>query len=84
MVDNSSFDGITEENPGYLELWLYVAGKTPVYFKTLANLKKLCKEYLKDRCRIMVIGLREHPEFEKDEDIFALPALIKKIRERVK
>jgi circadian clock protein KaiB len=68
-------------NPA-MEFWklrLYVAGQTPKSLLAFANLKRLCEERLKDRYTIEVIDLLEHPRLAKDDQILAIPTLVRRL-----
>jgi circadian clock protein KaiB len=61
------------------ELYLYVAGRTPKSITALDNLQRLCEKYLKNQCTIVVIDLVEHPQLARDDQILAVPALVRKM-----
>ncbi len=61
------------------ELRLYVAGQTARSLTAFANLKRICEEHLHGRYSIEVIDLVERPQLAADEQIFALPTLIRKL-----
>ncbi|HEY9707404.1 MAG TPA: circadian clock KaiB family protein [Oculatellaceae cyanobacterium] len=64
------------------EMWLlrlYVAGQTPKSITAFANLKKICEEYLKGQYRIEVIDLLENPQLAKQDQIVALPTLVRQL-----
>jgi circadian clock protein KaiB len=61
------------------ELRLYVAGQTPKSVTAFANLKKLCEEYLQGQYRIEIIDLLQHPELAKQDQILAIPTLVRKL-----
>jgi circadian clock protein KaiB len=61
------------------ELRLYVAGQTPKSVTAFANLKKLCEEYLHGQYRIEIIDLLQHPELAKQDQILAIPTLVRKL-----
>ena len=61
------------------ELRLYVAGQTPKSVKAFANLKKMCEEHLKGRYRITVVDLIENPKLAHDDQILAVPTLVRKL-----
>ena len=63
------------------ELRLYVAGQTPKSLNALDNLKKICEEHLAGRYRIEVIDLRENPRLAKEDQIVAIPTLVRKLPE---
>jgi circadian clock protein KaiB len=66
------------------ELRLYVAGKTNKSVTALANLKRLCEEYLKDQYVIEVIDLLVQPQLAEGDQIFAIPTLVKKVPEPIR
>ena len=76
-----------EKNSQPEEIWelrLYVAGQTPKSITAFVNLKKLCEEYLKGQYRIEVIDLLENPQLAKQDQIIALPTLVRKLPEPLK
>ncbi len=67
---------------GETKIWqlrLYVAGQTPKSVTAFANLKKLCEEYLHGQYRIEVIDLLQNPDLAKQDQIFAIPTLVRKL-----
>ena len=62
-------------------LRLFVAGLTPKSQKAIANIKKLCREYLEGRYDLEIIDIYQNPIFAKDGQIIAAPTLIKKFPE---
>ncbi|WP_013323583.1 circadian clock protein KaiB [Gloeothece verrucosa] len=66
------------------ELRLYVAGQTPKSVMAFANLKKICEEYLQGQYRIEVIDLLQHPQLARQDQIFAIPTLVKKLPPPIK
>ena len=65
-------------------LRLYVAGQTPKAIVAFANLKKICEDYLDGSYQIEVIDLLVNPSLAKDDQILALPTLVRKLPEPVK
>jgi circadian clock protein KaiB len=65
--------------PVVWNLQLYVAGQTPKSIRALTNLKVLCEEHLKGRYQIEVIDLRENPQLARDDQIVAVPTLVRKL-----
>lgn len=64
------------------EIWemrLYIAGKSAKSLLAIANLQKICEEFLNGRYQIEVIDLVEHPHIARKEQIIAVPTLIKKL-----
>jgi circadian clock protein KaiB len=66
------------------ELRLYVAGQTPNSVRAFANLKKLCDENLKGKCKIEVIDLLKNPQLAAGDQILAIPTLVRKLPEPLK
>ena len=66
------------------KLRLYVAGQTPKSLVAFANLKRLCEDHLKGRYTIEVIDLVGTPRLAKDDQILAIPTLVRKLPEPVR
>ncbi|MEP7306368.1 MAG: circadian clock KaiB family protein [Acidobacteriota bacterium] len=60
-------------------LRLYVAGQTPRSIRSIANIKRICEEYLRGRYVLDVIDLYQQPELAHDHQIVAVPTLIRKL-----
>lgn len=60
-------------------LRLYVAGQTPKCIAAFNNLKKICEEQLKGKYQIEVIDLIENPQLSRDDQILAVPTLVRKL-----
>ena len=63
---------------GSWDLHLYVAGKTPKARAALGNLKLICEEKLKGKYNINVIDLLKNPQIARDDQILAVPTLVRK------
>jgi circadian clock protein KaiB len=64
------------------EMWvlrLYVAGQTPKALTAFANLKKICEEQLEGKYSIEVIDLLINPQLGAEDQILALPTLVRKL-----
>jgi circadian clock protein KaiB len=73
------------QNP--IESWdlrLYVAGQTPKSLLALANLKRLCEEHLVGRYNLEIIDLLANPQQASDDQILAIPTLIRKLPEPIR
>ena len=69
------------------EAWrlrLYVAGQTPKSLEAFANLKRICEKHLEGQYRIEVNDLIETPQLAKDDQILAIPTLVRKLPEPVR
>jgi circadian clock protein KaiB len=65
-----------------LDIWklrLYVAGQTPKSLTAFTNLKRLCEERLQGRYVIEVIDLLKTPQLAEDDQILAIPTLVRKL-----
>jgi circadian clock protein KaiB len=60
-------------------LRLYVAGLTPRSAKAISRVKAICEEHLKGRCQLEIIDIYQKPTLARDEQIVAVPTLIKKL-----
>lgn len=60
-------------------LRLYVAGQSPKSAAAFDNLKRICEEQLRGRYRIEVIDLLKNPRLAKDDQILAIPTLVRKL-----
>ena len=67
------------KGPGKWILRLYVAGETERSLTAFANLKKICEEHLANRHAIEVIDLSKQPELAQNDQIVALPTLVRKL-----
>src|ERR1700733_2511187 len=77
-----SLKAIAEKNEPSPETWqlrLYVAGQTPRSIAAFANLKRLCEEHLSGQYNIEVVDLVKHPQLAADDQIVAIPTLVRKL-----
>ena len=63
----------------YYVLRLYIAGMTPQSMRAIANVKKICEEYLQGRYELEVVDLYQQPQLAQGEQIIAVPTLIRKL-----
>ncbi len=61
------------------EFYLYVAGQRPKSLKAVENLTRMCEEHLAGRYRIEVIDLLKNPKLAKEDEIVAIPTLVRKL-----
>ncbi|HXH73507.1 MAG TPA: circadian clock KaiB family protein [Bacteriovoracaceae bacterium] len=66
------------------ELCLYIAGNTPRSMVAFENLKTVCGKYLKGRYKIEVIDLLINPRLAKEDQILAIPTLVRKLPSPIK
>ena len=60
-------------------LKLYISGRTPRSKRAIANLRRICKEDLGGRYRMVITDVLEEPELADDQKILATPTLIKEL-----
>lgn len=60
-------------------LRLYVTGMTPRSSEAVTAIKALCEEHLQGRYDLQVIDIYQHPALARDEQIVAVPTLVKKL-----
>lgn len=59
-------------------LRLFVTGASPNSVRAISNLKELCEEYLQGKYSLEVIDVYQETAIAQQEQIVALPLLIKK------
>ena len=71
-------------HPDKWELRLYTAGQTPKSLAAIKNLKKVCEEHFAGRYEIEIVDLLKNPRLAKDDQIVAIPTLVRKLPEPVR
>ncbi|MGD0037769.1 MAG: circadian clock protein KaiB [Bacteroidota bacterium] len=64
------------------DIWilrLYIAGQTPKSIAAFNNLKLICEEQLKGKYHLEVIDLLKKPQLARDNQILAVPTLVRKL-----
>jgi circadian clock protein KaiB len=61
------------------QLRLYVAGQTVKSITALAHLRRICETHLAGRYQIEVIDLIENPKLAANDQILAVPTLVRKL-----
>jgi circadian clock protein KaiB len=59
-------------------LRLYVSGSTSKSALAVENIKRICEQYLKNQYDLEVIDIYQQPKLARDEQIVAVPTLIKR------
>ena len=77
-------DGQDRNPDEFWELRLYVAGQTSKSMTALTNLKKLCEQHLPGKHSIEVIDLGKKPELARQDQIVAIPTLVRKLPEPIR
>ncbi len=60
-------------------LRLYIAGQTRKAITAFENLKIICEEQLHGKYEIEVIDLLKNPQLSRDDQILAVPTLVRKL-----
>ena len=60
-------------------LRLYVSGSTLKSALAVDNIKRICEQHLKNRYDLEVIDIYQQPNLARDEQIVAVPTLIKRL-----
>jgi circadian clock protein KaiB len=60
-------------------LRLYVSRSTSKSKAAVDNIHRMCEEHLKGRYNLEVIDIHEHAQLARDEQIVAVPTLIKRL-----
>ena len=61
----------------YYELRLFITGASPNSVRAITNLKSICEEYFPGSYKLEIIDIYQQPLLAKNEQIIALPMLIK-------
>jgi circadian clock protein KaiB len=69
----------SDGSEGHWRLKLYVAGQTPRSVAAIANLRRICEENVAGRYTIEVVDLIDRPQLARDDQIFAIPTLVRQI-----
>ena len=70
------------EEPVTQETWelrLYVAGVTPKSAAAFKNLERICEQHMPGKFSIEVIDLLKNPERAKEDEIVAVPTLVRRL-----
>lgn len=59
------------------ELRLYVTGRSPRSLRAIENLRVACEQHLAGRYHIDVVDLLENPRLAADDQILAVPTLVR-------
>ncbi len=61
-----------------IDLELFVSGITPRSIRAIEILKDICKTHLEDRYTLKVIDIYREPQMAKENEVFAVPTLIRR------
>lgn len=72
-------EAISKREQSEFVLRLFVTGMTPKSTRAIANLKKVCEDYLDGRYDLKVININQQPNLAREEQIIGTPTLIKQL-----
>lgn len=86
MNESPNLDVVTRgerpvEGEDFWNLRLYVAGHSAKCLAAVRNLNSFCETHLAGRYRIEVVDLLENPRLARDDQILAIPTLVRKLPE---
>lgn len=67
-----------EDEVEIYSLRLFVSGTSTISVRAINNLQEICEKYLKGRYELEIIDVHQQPLLLKDEDVTAVPTLIKR------
>jgi len=62
-------------------LRLYVTGHTPRSIRAISNIRRICEERFPGSYKLEVIDIYQQPKLAQDDQIVAVPTLIKQLPE---
>ena len=74
---HAQFEHALGASTGRIHLRLYVAGLTPRSTQAIADVKRLCRDHLADRCDVEIIDIYQQPECAVEAQIIAVPTLVR-------
>ncbi len=66
------------------DLRLYVTGQSSRSVRAIENLRQLCEDYVAGRYRIEVVDLLENPRLGADDQILAVPTVVRRLPEPIR
>ena len=78
-TSTNAFERAAKPNGAKVVLRLYIAGSSDRSLRAIQNAKEICEEYLAGTYELDVIDIFKQPKLAKDDQILAVPTLIKKL-----
>lgn len=69
----------TDALPVEWDLRLYVVGQSPKCERAARNLRRACEQHLAGKYRIEVVDLTENPHLAADDQILAIPTVVRRL-----
>lgn len=71
-------------DPEIWQLRLYVTGRSPKCVAAIENLRRACEAHLAGRYEVEVVDLLQNPRRAADDQIVAVPTLVRRVPEPVR
>ena len=87
MSQPDGADGAADQPNGLAETWelrLYIIGRSPKCLRAIDNLQVACEQHLAGRYSIQVVDLLENPRLAADDQILAVPTLVRKLPQPIR
>jgi circadian clock protein KaiB len=78
-TSTKAFAAAPNPGPKKVLLRLYIAGSSDRSTRAIQNAKEICNEHLAGRYELDVVDIFQQPTLAKDDQILAVPTLIKKL-----
>jgi circadian clock protein KaiB len=66
------------QSADFFSLRLFIAGASPVSARAVVNIRAICEEFIAGRYELDIIDAHQQPLLVQQEDVTAIPMLIKK------
>jgi circadian clock protein KaiB len=73
------FERRLRAEPTRFSFVLYVAGSTSRSLRAIENARAVCEELLNGRYELKIVDVYKNPEAARDEQIVAVPTLVRKL-----
>jgi circadian clock protein KaiB len=70
---------IRDDSAESWDLRLYVTGQSPNSIRAIENLRRACEEHMPGQYRIEVVDLLENPRLAANDQILAVPTVVRKL-----
>lgn len=70
---------LEQVKPEYYKLCLYINPQNPRSIRAIQQIQQICEEYLPERCSLEIVDIHEHPERLQEDQVFAVPTLVKRL-----
>ncbi|MFD2146949.1 circadian clock KaiB family protein [Mucilaginibacter antarcticus] len=78
-AENNTLPDWAENDESFYALRLFVAGSSSASVRAIENLNEILEQYLAGKYDLEIIDVHQQPELVRDENVSAVPLLIKKL-----